>query len=666
MKLNNIGYLASMAMTACLALNALGQTWTGLGTDGLWSDTANWDTGVPSTNAAQVVIGSDTAGSESTVVTIAGGDVENCGTGYEYGAIYGPQWGAKLDIYGTLNFSWVLAPVQPDATPGNESVINMYDGSSMNGYSAAGSTLLLGDNWWYATPYDVMNMYGNAQANVQVFALGGRLNLYDSSTFTVTMIASAGTPTAGIWGLSGPTDSTRMWNLAGGTVVLPTGYGGAVNGWISRGIFAAYGKTYDTAELSIVDNGANTIVTVPALGALQNIYLGPSHGNMMMGTFQRLPVFGNFANVSNVPLSALDASQLGGATVVYNSTAPNVASVTTDCLVTTLGPGHATISATLGAFAVTNSVSITVTPFTNSLIHRYSFSETSGSSTADSVGGAAWNGALNGGATLGGGQVTLDGSSGNVQLPAGIVSGLDALTIEAWVNFGRPQAWAALYDFGAQDASFSPLGENYIGFQPFTGTTAQATFGAGDPGNADEQDAILSLVANGTTNYLGNVHVVCVYHPYAGYIAFYTNGVLAAINNNVSNPLASTLGSDPLNYLGQSLYGSDPFLNASIDEFRVYSGPLTAAQIAADYALGPNQLIGTSTMVSLTALAAGNGQMVIAWPATSALVTVMSSPVLGPGAVWTPVTNGVLTVAGGNYQMTIPVGGFAQFFRLQQ
>jgi hypothetical protein len=132
----------------------------------------------------------------------------------------------------------------------------------------------------------------------------------------------------------------------------------------------------------------------------------------------------------------------------------------------------------------------------------------------------------------------------------------------------------------------------------------------------------------------------------------------------VTHPLASTLGSDPLNYLGLSLYAADPFLTGSIDEFRIYKGPLTAAQIRATQALGPNQLIGTTLSASLSASMSG-GNLVISWPTTSALVNLMSSPALGAGAVWTSV-NRPLTVVGGNYQVTIPATGSAQFFRVQQ
>ena len=175
----------------------------------------------------------------------------------------------------------------------------------------------------------------------------------------------------------------------------------------------------------------------------------------------------------------------------------------------------------------------------------------------------------------------------------------------------------------------------------------------------------------------------------AGYEAFYTNGVLAAsismfnvlidpvaavcpafTNHSIltyqlaNDPLLDGLGPDPQNYIGQSLYVNDPGLLANIDEFRIYNGPLTPAQIAADYALGPNQSFGTSTNVSLSASVSG-GNLVIKWPTTSALVTLLSSPSLGAGAVWTPVS-AALTVAGGNYQMTVPDTGTAQFFRLQQ
>ena len=56
------------------------------------------------------------------------------------------------------------------------------------------------------------------------------------------------------------------------------------------------------------------------------------------------------------------------------------------------------------------------------------------------------------------------------------------------------------------------------------------------------------------------------------------------------------------------------------------------------------------------------------WPTTSALVTLQSSSALGPGANWAAVNvpNGALLVSGGNYQLTLPMSGTVQFYRLSQ
>jgi hypothetical protein len=139
-------------------------------------------------------------------------------------------------------------------------------------------------------------------------------------------------------------------------------------------------------------------------------------------------------------------------------------------------------------------------------------------------------------------------------------------------------------------------------------------------------------------------------------------GYFLTMENTVPSPLAGTLGADPLNYIGQSLYLADPFLLANIDEFRIYSGAMSAAQVAADHVLGPNQLIGTGTSVKLTATKSG-GNIVLKWPTSSALVTVLSSTSLsGPWATFS--SNGLTTDGSGNYQLTVPATGTIRFFRL--
>jgi arabinan endo-1,5-alpha-L-arabinosidase len=354
-------------VVACVAgwgRPAAAQNWTGGGANTLWSNPANWSPGLPGTTTTNgVYLGANSAGSESTVITIASGDVENCGTVGGNQSIYGPQWGAQLDIYGTLNLGFIIFPAQWDATPGNQSVINMYGGSAMNAV-AAGNTLLLGDAWWYAAPYVTMNLYGNARANFQYLAWGGHLNLYDDSTNIFSSGVLEG-GTNGYWGLAGPSDATRQINLAGGTLILPTGYGTTVSNWITRGICLVYGKSRDAGEVVINDNGANTIVAAASLGGgLQSLTIQlPNATNFLAGATQLASLLGNYPNVSNVLLNTsqpgVDPASLPGL-INFSSGNPNVFTVNSNGMVTAVSYGTATLTATVGA--VSGSVTVTVAP----------------------------------------------------------------------------------------------------------------------------------------------------------------------------------------------------------------------------------------------------------------------------------------------------------------
>ncbi len=374
---------------------------------------------------------------------------------------------------------------------------------------------------------------------------------------------------------------------------------------------------------------------------------------------------------------------------VYSSSNPKVATVDPNGMVTAVSAGSATLTAIVGAFTSTNSITVTVVPVNATLIHRYSFNEGSGTTASDSVGGVTWNATLVGTAAFNGsGQVVLDGATNGanyVQLPAGIVSNLSEVTIEVWASFGTTitNNFENLFAFGFADLNpidaFYGDGGNYITFSPHTGAGgAQLNFGQGVPGNTGERDAIINTTLDGQNN----LQVVGVYSPDTGNEQFYTNGVLAArvsMFNAMIDPvsyrspafnsqsvLAFQLGADPNNYLGHSLYLADPGFQGSINECRIYNGPLTAAQAAADNALGPNQLRGTSlAAVTLNVTRSGNN-LVFSWPTSSALVTLLSSPTLGPGATWTPVAvpNGALIVSGGNYQLTLSMSPAIQFYRL--
>jgi DUF1680 family protein len=70
----------------------------------------------------------------------------------------------------------------------------------------------------------------------------------------------------------------------------------------------------------------------------------------------------------------------------------------------------------------------------------------------------------------------------------------------------------------------------------------------------------------------------------------YVNG--AQVGQNTTMTLKpSSLGSTTLNYLGKSQY-ADPNLTGQLDDFRIYNGALTAAEVSALYTSGPTPTAG--------------------------------------------------------------------------
>jgi hypothetical protein len=690
MKSKKLDYVTAIVTALCLAHTALAQDdhWNGTIGNNAWNVPANWSEGIvpppgnPTTTFTGNVWLDPSPVDGDSVITIPLGDVESPGVGNSaevYNTIFGPEFGATLNVYGTLTFDWTIAPYQPDPTPGLRSHINMFGNANMY---TSGASLNLGSGWWPVCEgaYATMNLYNNSTYSSLGGAglwSGGHINIYDNSSFLVNGYVNLDNGQAN-------NDATTDFVVGGGKLTLPLGFNVSnVTNWITRGILRAYGKGYDTNDLVVSDDGTNTYVTaVPLGGALQRVYFQSlAKSSVTVGTFQQATLVGDYPSVGGVLLSSdepgLDPTNF--AAPVYTSSNIKVATVNTNGLVTAVGEGSTKITALVGTFASTNSVTLTVVPVVPGLAHRYSFA----SNTANDLVGTA-NGTLNGTAVVSSGTLNLDGTQGSsVSLPAGILSNVDEVTIETWATFpGAINPYANLFAFGYTDVTpLDPninLGGNYITFCPHTGAspnTIQANFGQGVPGSSGERDVVIPGVLDNQTN----VHVVVVFHPLAGYEAFYTNGVLAAqtsMFNTLIDPvgaqtpafnghsiLSYTLGTDPNNYIGQSLYTGDPGMLANISEFRIYTNALTAAQIAATQVLGPNQLLGTSVNTSLSASASG-GNVILKWPTTSALVTLLSSPTLGASAVWTSVA-APLTVVGGNYQVTVPASG-TLFFRLEQ
>ena len=59
-----------------------------------------------------------------------------------------------------------------------------------------------------------------------------------------------------------------------------------------------------------------------------------------------------------------------------------------------------------------------------------------------------------------GNAVKLSGSNEYVNLPTGIVSGLNDFTVSAWVNLGADPSWSRVFDFGTGTGDYMFLTNN--------------------------------------------------------------------------------------------------------------------------------------------------------------------------------------------------------------
>jgi hypothetical protein len=257
------------------------------------------------------------------------------------------------------------------------------------------------------------------------------------------------------------------------------------------------------------------------------------------------------------------------------------------------------VSMNSGGVESPDSAPVSAVPFVNvvTLAHRYSFSETSGTTVADSVGGSKWNATLPNGGTFKDGQVQVKASSSQyIKLPAGILGSSKAVTIEAWVTFPTTLPNNCFF-FGFGDIK-GTSGSSYIFCQPRAGRLAIT------PSNyAAEQGTTPNPSGNWSNQK--NLHVTAVFNPPRKQMALYVNGVLKAQNVSVTTPLSAI--KNLFSYIGRPFYGGDPYIDFHLDEFRIYDGAFTADDAATTQSLGPNRLLtppaapsGANTSVSGT------------------------------------------------------------------
>ena len=512
----------------------------------------------------------------------------------------------------------------------------------------------------------VGNLVAGRQYAVQLFALDNRNGL-------TTRQANFQDPNdsydfSGIFNMGDNVYTLATFTASGATATLQenlpsSGYGN-MNALVVRQLSGLPLAPVIVAEpvTTAVYAGASAQLTVAATGtALQYQWQSAPTGT---GSFSNLANGGNVSGATTAQLTITSASAANAAD--YRVIVSN-------------GSGSVTSSP---------NATLTIRNTAANLIHRWNFNETSGNVAHDSVGTA--NGTLVTGTGTsasfnGTGQVVLNnpglettGAGSYVALPGGLVTSLSAVTFELWynntgLNNGNP--WIS---FGGPVDPTTLHGTNFINFfARWSGSTTafQIQSTAGDSG----------VVTLGPRQQSGTFHWVAVYDPIAGTVSVYLNGNLQASASGIHIPL-STVGTS-VGYIGYTAWnqvggntdpnlplgsfsaqygfngnGNYPYLNANVDEVRIYDGALNTNAIAATQLLGPNTLL--SNTATLSAISSP-GSLTLVWPIVNGGFTLESSPVLSPNPVWTAVP-GTKTVVGTNYQLTVSSTNAAAFYRLRQ
>lgn len=274
------------------------------------------------------------------------------------------------------------------------------------------------------------------------------------------------------------------------------------------------------------------------------------------------------------------------------------------------------------------------------LAHRYSFA----SNAWDSIGMA--HGTLKGNATVTNNALQLTGTSGSyVDLPGGLISGSSAVTIEFWASFGANGNWARVFDFGNISGA---NGSQYLFFSPRTGTGAHRL--ELSTGNLVQME-IPGTLDNRT------LHVACTVDPSFGYAAIYTNGVLERAQLGTMQPFSAI--SSAWSFLGRSLFSADAWLNATIDELRIYDGRLNPEEIATNFKFGPDALALPVTLIATNTAS----ETVLSWPSW-AVGFASESAVSPTNGAWSPTAPAQL--AEDRWSVTVPQAGDVKLFRLRR
>jgi hypothetical protein len=219
------------------------------------------------------------------------------------------------------------------------------------------------------------------------------------------------------------------------------------------------------------------------------------------------------------------------------------------------------------------------------LTHRYNFT----ADANDVVGGLAST--LVADAVVSDGSLVTDGVDDCLEMDAAgiaINTYTTGLTLELWsTQDTENQGYSMTASFGG--TWDNGTGQDYLAISTTRGNDLSRAMIANTPDNDAPWADEVGVDGPELNDDLEHHYVLTVSDPAAdgsGELAYYIDGVLqgsAALNGTLISGLSNTYA-----YLGKGTYSVDGQVRCSINEFRIYAAALTAQEVLANYAAGPD------------------------------------------------------------------------------
>ena len=164
------------------------------------------------------------------------------------------------------------------------------------------------------------------------------------------------------------------------------------------------------------------------------------------------------------------------------------------------------------------------------------------------------------------GAFSFNGVNEYLALPAGIASGLADFTIAVKVYWNAARDWERVLDFGNGM-------RQYLFLTPRAGRAGLSFTISNNGGHGSQTVSAPTPLATGRW-----MHVAVTLSGSTA--TLYVNGSQAGVNPAMTRA-PFRLDSTESNWLGRSQYPADPYFNGKVEDFRLYNGAMTAAQVAA-------------------------------------------------------------------------------------